>query len=80
MATKRELSTGMKDLQEVWNNKIEMHMDGIDRVSEPKGFLAAVSVVPHLLALFFTVFVIWVAKPATSKFILLIKGCIDSIE
>ncbi len=67
MATRREFSSGMKDLQDAWSNKIETHLERMDKVSEPKGVLAVLRVIPHLLTLFFTVFVIWTAKPATSE-------------
>ena len=64
---RRDFSSGMKDLQKTWSDKIERHIEEIDKVNERKGVLVFLSVVPHLFAVFFTVLVIWIAKPGSSE-------------
>ncbi len=66
---RREFTSGIMELKDTWSNKIEKHMDEIDKGSERKGVLAFLAVIPHLLVLFFTVFIVWIAKPTSSEFV-----------
>lgn len=58
----------MKDLKEAWSNKLEKHIEDIDKKRERTALSMALSVIPHLLSLFFCVAVVWVAKPGSSEY------------
>lgn len=63
---RREFSNSMKDLQETFSNKLEQHIEDIDKKRERTAPSMALSLIPHLLGLFFCVVIIWVSKPGSS--------------
>ena len=64
---RREFTSGIMDLKDTWSNVIERHKEEIDRGNERKGVMAFLAVIPHFLVLFFTVFIVWIAKPTSSE-------------
>ena len=65
---RRELASGIKNLEDTWTKKIDKHMNVIEKKNERKGASVLLAVVPHILCLFFTVVVVWMARPGSSKY------------
>lgn len=62
---RRELREGMSGLKNVWDAKIEHHLEEIElKAKQRNPFLGAA---PHLVVLVFAAFVVWMAQPGSSE-------------
>ena len=65
---RKDLKAGVSELKEVWDTKIEKHLDEMDgKSNQHSGLGVILAILPHILSLSFVVFVIWTAKPASSE-------------
>lgn len=63
---RREFKSGLQEMQDIWESKIEKHMEEIKNNKQTK-MGVVLAIIPHIFAIGFTVIVVWIAKPTSSK-------------
>ena len=63
---RKEFKSGLQEMQDFWESKIEKHMEEI-KSNKQTGMGVVLAVIPHIFAIGFTVIVVWIAKPTSSK-------------
>lgn len=64
---RRELKSGIEELKEMWETKVERHVEEIEQKTRltPMGVVSCIVV--QIVALGFANFIIWTAKPTSSE-------------
>lgn len=69
---KRKLRDGVDDLASMWSSVMETHKSGASsQQSTPGTMERLLGVLPHLVAFVFTTYVVWMARPGSSRFYIL---------
>ena len=62
---RREIRQGMNELKDVWDAKIERHMEELETLAKQRNPVLAAA--PHLVILVFAIFLVWTAQPGSSE-------------
>lgn len=65
--SRKEFNAGVSQLKQFWESKIDKHMQEVEKKSKPTAVGVASAIVVQLLAIGFANFIIWLAKPSSSK-------------
>ena len=65
--TRKQFESGVKDLKEFWESKIDKHMQEVEKKSKPTLVGVVSAIVLQIIALGFANCIIWIAKPSSSK-------------
>ena len=65
---KRKLRDGVSDLASMWSSVMETHAAGTSPREANLGLMGRLlGILPHLVAFGFTAYIVWMAKPGSSK-------------
>lgn len=69
MATKvrRDFKSGIEGIQNIWSNKIGRHMEELEMKKQRDGMGVVLAIIPQIFSLGFAIFIIWTARPTSSK-------------
>lgn len=65
---RREFMSGVQEVKELWETKIGRHMEEIEKKKRLTPVGVACSIAVQLIALGFSNFIIWTAKPTSSEY------------
>jgi len=69
---KKKLRDGVNDLASLWNSVMETHKPASSLQRSDLGMMERLlGVLPHLVAFAFTAYIVWMARPGSSRFLIL---------
>ena len=69
---KRKLRDGVDDIASLWSSVMETHKPGTNPQQPSLGMMERlIGVLPHLVAFGFTTYIVWMARPGSSRFYIL---------
>lgn len=63
---RREFKSGFQEMQDFFESKIERHMEEMKNNKQTK-MGVVLAIIPHIFAIGFTIIIVWIAKPTSSK-------------